>query len=114
MVAVVTAIALGLMALTAVSVPIRGAEPSEGWTTLIGLTALVGLLVVGLLVALRSPQARLTGVVVMAFMPVVFFGGAVGALLAGMGWLGAAWQIQSRATMNSGPSSYRPPSISST
>ena len=54
-----------------------------------------------------EPQARLTGVVVMAFMPVVFFGGAVGALLAGMGWLGAAWQIQSRATMNSGPSSMR-------
>ncbi len=85
---------LVLMAGTAVSVPIRGTEPSDGWSSLIAFGALIGLLVFGGIVIARGLWPRWVGAVVALFLPVVFFGGVAGALVVALAWLGVAWQLR--------------------
>lgn len=93
------AAAAGLVAsaLTAVSVPLRGTEPSEEWTTLVVLLALVGLLVFGVIVAVTNADQRLAGIALAMFLPITFFGGSVGAVIAAAAWLASAWVLEDRS-----------------
>jgi hypothetical protein len=77
--ALLAVVGLVLSAGTAVSVPLRGSEPSEGWSTLVVLAALVGLVVLGVMVMVRRRWPWWVGLVLATFLPVVFFGGSVGA-----------------------------------
>jgi hypothetical protein len=86
-------VALTIAAAVALSVPIRGEEPPDAVSTPVVLGALIGLLVFGIAAAVIRVVPWWAGLVVAFFFPVLFLGGAVGALVVAAAWLLVAWAL---------------------
>jgi hypothetical protein len=86
-------VALVLAAIVALSVPIRGEEPPDAVSTPVVLGALLGLLAFGIAAAVIRVVPWWAGLVVAFFFPVLFLGGAVGALVVAAAWLLVAWAL---------------------
>lgn len=89
----VAVVGLVLSAVTAVTVPIRNAEPSETISTAVILCALVGLVLLGAAVAARRVWPWWIGLVLAAFLLVGFFGGSPGGVVLAVAWAAVAFGL---------------------
>lgn len=89
----IAVVGLVLSAVTAMTVPVRNAEPSETVSTVVILMALVGLVLLGAAVAARRIWPWWIGAVLAGFLLVGFFGGSPGGVVLAVAWTAVAFGL---------------------